>query len=162
MRLPVPKPSQDVSVQGINAPNSRISSLSTRRTKFVQSSTAECRNKRAVGYHGLSSRPSSHRQSCGLNGSNIHTGLPIAPAKWATLVSTVTTMSTSSISDAVSAKSPRSPGVIGLRCRGSRTRVESVTTPRSRVGHVVAVDLIDQKLELPRELGAEYTVNAVD
>src|SRR6516162_5843322 len=38
------------------------------------------RNRRTLGYHGLSLRSSSQRQS-GAKGSMIHTGLPIAPAR---------------------------------------------------------------------------------
>src|SRR5262245_59868246 len=47
-----------------------------------------CRNNRIVGYHTLSCRPSSHRQS-GNAGSSTQTGLPSAPARWAAEVSTV-------------------------------------------------------------------------
>jgi hypothetical protein len=38
------------------------------------------RNKRAVGYHGVSVRPRNHRQS-GAKGSRIHTGRASAPAR---------------------------------------------------------------------------------
>src|SRR5580658_591300 len=65
---------------------------------------SSCRNNRAVGYQGLSSRSSSQRQS-GTNGSNIQTGLASAPARWATLVSTATTRSMFAASAAVSEKS---------------------------------------------------------
>ena len=45
-----------------------------------------------VGYQGLSSRASSHRQS-GATGRATHTGTPSAPARWATAVSAVMTRS---------------------------------------------------------------------
>ena len=50
------------------------------------------RNSRIVGYQGLSSRPSSQRQSV-THGSGTQTGLPSAPARCATDVSTVITRS---------------------------------------------------------------------
>ena len=65
------------------------------------------RNWRNVGYHGLSLRSSSHRQHVSKRLSS-HTGLPSAPARWTTDVSTVTTRSSAAMSAAVSAKSPSS------------------------------------------------------
>ena len=50
-----------------------------------------CRNSRIVGYQGLSSRSSSHRHSGRMAAAA--TGLPSAPAKCATAVSTETTRS---------------------------------------------------------------------
>ena len=44
------------------------------------------RKRRAVGYQGLSARFRSQRQSA-VYGNRIHTGLPMAPARWATAVS---------------------------------------------------------------------------
>src|SRR4051812_25513999 len=46
------------------------------------------RNRRIEGYHGLSLRSNSQRQS-GTNRNATHTGIPNAPAKWATDVSQV-------------------------------------------------------------------------
>ncbi len=45
-----------------------------------QSPGRGCRNKRIVGYQGLSSRSSSQRQS-GVKGSAVQTGTPRAPAR---------------------------------------------------------------------------------
>src|SRR5262249_21110058 len=73
-----------------------------------QSPRAGWRKSRAVGYHGLSSRPSSQRQS-GTNGTMIQTNLPSAPARWAVAVSAEITRSSADIAAAVSAKSV-SPG----------------------------------------------------
>ena len=53
---------------------------------------------------GESGRFNIHRQS-GAKGKSIQTGLPIAPARWATAVSTEITRSRLAISAAVSAKS---------------------------------------------------------
>ena len=61
------------------------------------------RNRRAVGYQGLSSRPLSQRQSL-FQGSSTQTGRPSAPARWATAVSTATIRSSASTAAAVSAK----------------------------------------------------------
>src|SRR5580692_4506169 len=63
-----------------------------------------CRNSRALGYQGESPRSKNHRQS-ELYGNKIHTGFPIAPARWATLVSTEITKSKRSTIAAVSEKS---------------------------------------------------------
>ena len=57
------------------------------------------------GYQGLSSRSSIQRQS-GANGSSNHVGLPSAPARWTTDVSTAITRSRWAINAAVSAMSP--------------------------------------------------------
>src|SRR6185312_6368766 len=62
------------------------------------------RNSFIVGYHGESSRSSIHRQSARL-GSSSHTGVPIAPARCATAVSTLITRSRFAIKAAVSTKS---------------------------------------------------------
>ena len=78
--------------------------LPTVATTPSQSPDRGCRNSRAVGYHGLSSRSSIQRQS-GTKGSNIHTGLPSAPARCATAVSTLMTRSSCVMTAAVSAKS---------------------------------------------------------
>src|SRR3990170_6235224 len=51
-----------------------------------------CRNRRIVGYHGESARPSIHRHS-GEYGNATQTGTPTAPATWATAVSTEITKS---------------------------------------------------------------------
>ena len=59
-----------------------------------------------LGYHGLSVRPTSQRQS-GTAGSSSQVGRPSAPARWATLVSTVTTRSQFASRAAVSEKSVR-------------------------------------------------------
>jgi len=53
----------------------------TRLTTPDQSPGALCRNSRAVGYQGLSSRSMSHRQS-GTNGNKTQTGFASAPARW--------------------------------------------------------------------------------
>ena len=75
----------------------------TSATTPSQSPSRFCRNRRAVGYHGVSVRPSSQRQSA-LNGSMIQTGLPSAPARCANDVSIDSTMSICATSAAVSAK----------------------------------------------------------
>src|SRR4051812_39247882 len=64
----------------------------TRSIAPPQSPAESCRNNRIVGYHGESSRRSIHRQS-GTFGTRTQTGFAIAPARWATDVSTVTTRS---------------------------------------------------------------------
>jgi hypothetical protein len=66
-----------------------------------------CRNSRIVGYQGLSSRRVIHRQSAG-SYISVHVGKPIAPARWATALSTDTTRSRFAITAAVSPKSVRS------------------------------------------------------
>ena len=58
------------------------------------------------GYQGLSLRSSNHRQQVS-NRLSIHTGLPSAPARWQTAVSTLMTRSSPMISAAVSAQSFR-------------------------------------------------------
>src|SRR5208283_421667 len=72
-----------------------------------QSPIEDCRNRRIVGYQGVSDRSSSQRQS-GMNGSKVQTGLPSAPARWATDVSTEIIRSRFSIKAPVSEKSFRS------------------------------------------------------
>ena len=64
------------------------------------------RSSRMVGYQGLSSRSSSHRQS-GEKGKAIQTGIPSAPARCAIDVSTLMTRSRLFITAAVSRKSPK-------------------------------------------------------
>src|SRR6185295_19131929 len=80
----------------------------TRVTTSLQSSRRVCRNSRSVGYHGLSSRPSSQRKSAGC-ATITHTGLPSAPARCATAVSTQMTRSSWLTTAAVSLKSSSSP-----------------------------------------------------
>ena len=70
----------------------------------VQSPNRSCRKMRIVGYHGDASAASRQRQHA-LKRSSIHTGLPSAPATWATAVSALITRSSVSMSAAVSAKS---------------------------------------------------------
>ena len=70
----------------------------------VPSRQALWRNRRAVGYQGLSSRSRSQRQS-GTKGSMIQTGFPMAPARCATAVSTEITRSRLATAPAVCAKS---------------------------------------------------------
>jgi hypothetical protein len=79
----------------------------TRIVKLPHSRVSCCRNNRALGYQGLSSRSSSQRQS-GACVNKIQTGLPNAPARCATLVSTDMTRSSCDISAAVSEKSSSS------------------------------------------------------
>jgi hypothetical protein len=71
---------------------------------FDQSCIEFCRNSLAVGYHGLSLRSSSQRHSA-LYDNSTQSGLPMAPARWATLVQTEITKSRFSIRPAVSEKS---------------------------------------------------------
>lgn len=66
----------------------RCSWIETSARRLPQSPLAGCRNNRAVGYQGESLRSSSHRQSL-THGSRSQTGLAMAPAIWATTVSTV-------------------------------------------------------------------------
>ena len=105
------RPRRDRAIQAAycdpNAEIRRASSFLTRATTSAQSRLCRCRNRRAVGYHGQSSRPSSQRQS-GAKASRIQVGRPSAPARWAILVSTVITRSRQLTSAAVSAKSVRS------------------------------------------------------
>ena len=82
-----------------------------------QSPISVCLKSVAVGYQGLSSRPSIQRQS-GENGNRIHTGLPRAPARCATDVSTEITRSRHAITAAVSVKSAS---------RGRRSRIREVS-----------------------------------
>ncbi len=69
----------------------------------AQSPVAVCRNNRMVGYQGLSVRSSSHLHSAG-KGNSSATALPIAPARWATEVSTEISRSSCATTAAVSAK----------------------------------------------------------
>ncbi len=88
-----------------------LSACTIRWNTSSQSPHCRCRNKRAVGYHGLSSRSSSQRQS-GTKVTNTQTGTPRAPAQWATAESTVMTRSrffmTAAVSMNVSNRLPRS------------------------------------------------------
>src|SRR3982750_85059 len=68
------------------------------------------RKRRIVGYQGESLRSSSHRKT-GEKGSKTHVGLPIAPARCATAVSTAITRSRLSINAAESEKSKRRAAV---------------------------------------------------
>ena len=84
-------------------------SNNSRVTRFItldQSFGRVWRNIFMVGYQGLSDLFSCHRQSVSTRLS-IHTGLPMAPAKCATPVSTVITRSRPATSAAVSVQSRR-------------------------------------------------------
>ena len=89
------------------SPAAAASSAATRGITSSHPSPGRWRNSRMVGYHGLSSRSSSQRQSF-TQGSSTHVGLPSAPARCATAVSTVMTRSSASTAPAVSAKSASS------------------------------------------------------
>lgn len=80
----------------------------TSATTVAQSRGARCRNSRIVAYQALSDPSPGQRQS-GAKGTRVHTGLPNAPARWQTEVSTVITRSARERIAAVSAKS--------LKCR---------------------------------------------
>ncbi len=69
-------------------------SNSSRNASTVPVQSPKCcwRKSRAVGYQGLSRRSRSQRKSAA-NGSSSNNGLPIAPARCATAVSTETTAS---------------------------------------------------------------------
>lgn len=86
---------------------SRDSSTFTLLITLSQSPGVGCRNRRMLGYQGLSIRSSIHRQS-GEKGSSTQTGLPMAPAKCATEVSTLMIKSRCAIAAAVSPKVIRS------------------------------------------------------
>ena len=62
-----------------------------------------CPKNLIVGYHDVSSRPVSHRQSLA-SGIATHTGTPSAPARCAKLVSTAITRSRFFITAAVSSR----------------------------------------------------------
>ena len=72
-----------------------------------QSPNVVCRNRRRLGYQGVSSRFSSHRQSGEIERAS-HVGTCIAPARWTTLVQDVTTKSKLCMMAAVSMKGPDS------------------------------------------------------
>src|ERR1700733_797370 len=81
-----------------------LSACPTRAMGPSQSPKQVCRNKRTVGYQGLSSRSVNQRQS-GAEGSTTQVCFPSAPARCATAVSTVMITSRWAINAAVSAKS---------------------------------------------------------
>lgn len=60
----------------------------TRATTAAQFPRCVWRKSRMLGYQGMVSPSKPQRQS-GTSGSKVHTGLPNAPARWATAVSTV-------------------------------------------------------------------------
>src|ERR1700685_985522 len=95
----------EVGLAGVDK-RSRRNSFWTRSMTVDQSPAIFWRKRRAVGYHGLSSRSRSQRQS-GLRVSKIQTGLPSAPARCATAVSTVMTRSRLAIAAAGSAEALR-------------------------------------------------------
>ena len=70
----------------------------------VQTRGVDCRNRRMVGYHGLSSRSRSQRQSSA-NGSITQTGRPSAPARWAVEAAAAITASSAASAAAVAANS---------------------------------------------------------
>ncbi len=74
------------------APAARAARLRPARRDRANRRRVRWRNRRAVGYHGLSSRSSSHRQS-GTRAQQHPHGLPSAPARCARLVSTLITRS---------------------------------------------------------------------
>src|ERR1039458_3880184 len=108
----------------------------TRAITLSQSPALGCLNNRAVGYHGLSSRPVSQRHSP-LNGRRIKAGFPIAPARCATAVSTEMTRSRSEITAAVSAKSSNSRPSAATCGRLSRVRKSASRTSRCRLTHLM-------------------------
>src|SRR5208282_4078423 len=61
-------------------PSTRLSSSVTRRNTLPQSSAFGWRNRRMVGYQGVSSRPTIQRKSW-TNVSTVQTGLPRDPAR---------------------------------------------------------------------------------
>ena len=87
------------------------------------------RNNRIDGYQGEVSRPRIQRQS-GANGTATQTGLPIAPAKCASAVSTVITKSSCAITAAVSEKSRRRPPR-SVTNHHSQTTTRAARDPRS-------------------------------
>src|SRR5438105_10126406 len=80
------------------------SSAATSWITLVQSPSFGCRNSRALGYQGLSSRRSSQRQSAASDKTN-HVGLFNAPARWPTDVHTEITRSMQETRAAVTEKS---------------------------------------------------------
>ena len=111
----------------------QASAAATRSITPLQSPSFSCRNRRALGYHGLSSRPSIHRQS-GAAATRIHTGTPSAPATCATAVSTVITRSRWRIAAAVSPKSvSREPSeMTGL------SAASAALSPTCRLAHAMS------------------------
>ena len=99
-------------VGSIAARGGSARSASVTRAITAPQSPALCwRKRRALGYHGLSSRSNDHRQSAA-DARRIHTGLPRAPAMCATEVSTVITRSMHAIAAAVSPKSVNCSGKV--------------------------------------------------
>src|SRR5450755_581540 len=76
---------------------SRTASMTSAHWKCV-----DCRNRRIDGYQAVTSLVRPQRQSAA-RGSKVHTGLPSAPARCATEVSTEITRSRHAIAAAVSA-----------------------------------------------------------
>ena len=107
----------------------RLSSSPTRAITPSQSPSEVWRNKRAVGYQGLVSPSSVQRQS-GANGSSIHSGRPMAPARCATAVSTEITRSHSAITAAVSAKFSSSAPTLVTRFSPANAIASSPRTSR--------------------------------
>ncbi len=120
------------------------------RRHWPMSRPSTWRNSRIVGYHGLSSRPRSQRQS-DTHGVNSQVGLASAPAKCDTAESMVMTRSSAAIAAAVAAK-PTSLGrnigdlEVAMRLEVGGTRPDLETDE----GHALHLEQRRQLLELDR------------
>src|SRR6185312_4531827 len=100
---------------GSMEPGHASARTSTRSSEAMRSKTpfqlpgCDCRKSRMVGYQGLSSRSSIHRQS-GAYESATQTLAPSAPARWAIAVSDVTIRSNLPMIAAVSRNAPSASG----------------------------------------------------
>src|SRR5215472_2933060 len=111
------------------------SSWATRPMTPGQSPRVVWRKSRIEGYQGLSSRPSSQRQS-GANESSVHTGLPSAPARCAIAVSTEITRSSWLITAAVSATSSSAGDKSTIRSVSSDAPISPARSPFCRLKKV--------------------------
>ena len=91
----------------------------TRNTTSLQASCAPRRNRRILWYQGVVSVRKPQRQSA-TSGRSTNTGLPMAPAKWATEESMLITTSSSCSTRAVSKKSVQDPMLSGSQAGCSR------------------------------------------
>ena len=98
-----------------------------------------CRNSRAVGYQRTVAAVAQPARKSAANGNRTNTGLPIAPARWATAVSAEMTRSSAAMAAALSAKSENVEPTCTTSSRLRRNAASSSRTSRCRLTNCMSV-----------------------